>query len=214
MRPAEEKRCRCHRLQHTPLTKRGQKWTPWAVAPPAACLALAAVVSAAVASAAVTSAAVSSTTVTRAGLGDGCCCCCSCFRPRRRLRRRHGPGGGGGVPLCWRGGGGAVAGGGGSAAAGRCVWEHLGTSGPLNLDRRRRRCVLRSRCKWRLCRRRAKGGRPQHLLNLGADLPMAVGCTLHVAMASWWCEPLVSRAALLRAAFSRGSTGWCLSLPV
>ena len=32
MRPAEEKRCRCHRLQHTPSN--AAKSTPWAVAPP------------------------------------------------------------------------------------------------------------------------------------------------------------------------------------
>ena len=32
LRPAEEKRCRCHRLQHTPSN--AAKSTPWAVAPP------------------------------------------------------------------------------------------------------------------------------------------------------------------------------------
>ena len=71
--------------------------------------------------------------------------------------------------------------------------------------------VRRGRCRWRVCRRRVNGGRPQHLLNIGVDLATTVGCTSHVAMASWWCEPW-SAASVAAAALLSGSTGWCQGL--
>ena len=62
----------------------------------------------------------------------------------------------------------------------------------------RRGCCTR----WRVCRRRVNGGRPQHLLNVGVDLATTVGRPSHVAMASWWCEPW-SAASVTAAALSQ-----------
>ena len=87
----------------------------------------------------------------------------------------------------------------------------LVSTGPPNYGR----CeiVRRSRCRWRVCRRDFVGGSPQHVLNMVSEWTMMVGCISDVPLPHCRCEPLVSRTAAA-AAFSRGSTGWCLSLPV
>ena len=69
--------------------------------------------------------------------------------------------------------------------------------------------VRRSRCRWRVCRRRVNGGRPQHLLNIGVDLPTTVGRASHVAMASWWCEAVVSHTAAAAALSRTQDRGPC-----